>query len=109
MNDELKTFIESHRRLFDVTGAGCGVNSGIPDYRDANGDWKRKSPVRIQAFVADEATRRRYWARSMIGWRRFGQALPNDAHHALAPVGGQRSMRDIPHPERGSAAPGCRE
>ncbi|WP_368681199.1 Sir2 family NAD-dependent protein deacetylase, partial [Acinetobacter baumannii] len=20
----------------------------------------------------------------MIGWRRFGQALPNDAHHALA-------------------------
>ena len=28
--------------------------------------------------------RRRYWARSMIGWRRFGQAQPNDAHLALA-------------------------
>ena len=40
--------------------------------------------MRFQAFVADDATRRRYWARSMIGWRRFGQALPNDAHHALA-------------------------
>ncbi len=38
----------------------------------------------FQAFVAEETTRRRYWARSMIGWRRFGQALPNDAHHALA-------------------------
>jgi hypothetical protein len=25
-------------------------------------------------------TRRRYWARSLIGWRRFGQAEPNDAH-----------------------------
>jgi NAD-dependent SIR2 family protein deacetylase len=60
------------------------VNSGISDYRDANGDWKRTSPVRFQVFVADEATRRRYWARSMIGWRRFGQAIPNDAHHALA-------------------------
>jgi NAD-dependent SIR2 family protein deacetylase len=40
--------------------------------------------VRFQAFVAEETARRRYWARSMIGWRRFGQALPNDAHRALA-------------------------
>jgi NAD-dependent SIR2 family protein deacetylase len=84
MGKELKTFIESHRRLFVLTGAGCSVNSGIPDYRDANGDWKHTQPVRFQAFVAEEATRRRYWARSMIGWRRFGEALPNDAHRALA-------------------------
>jgi NAD-dependent SIR2 family protein deacetylase len=84
MGNELKTFIESHRRLFVLTGAGCSVNSGIPDYRDANGDWKHTQPVRFQAFVAEEATRRRYWARSMIGWRRFGAALPNDAHRALA-------------------------
>jgi NAD-dependent SIR2 family protein deacetylase len=31
-----------------------------------------------------EATRLRYWARSLIGWRRFGRALHNDGHHALA-------------------------
>jgi len=80
----LKTFIESHQRLFVLTGAGCSTNSGIPDYRDRQGNWKRTQPVRFQAFVAEESTRRRYWARSMIGWRRFGQALPNDAHHALA-------------------------
>jgi NAD-dependent SIR2 family protein deacetylase len=82
--DNLKTFVESHQRIFVLTGAGCSTNSGIPDYRDADGGWKRTQPVRFQAFVADDATRRRYWARSMIGWRRFGQALPNDAHHALA-------------------------
>jgi NAD-dependent SIR2 family protein deacetylase len=80
----LKTFVEKHQRLFVLTGAGCSTNSGIPDYRDGNGDWKRKQPVRFQAFIADEKTRQRYWARSMIGWRRFGQARPNDAHHALA-------------------------
>jgi NAD-dependent SIR2 family protein deacetylase len=84
MSDQLKTFIESHRRLFVLTGAGCSVNSGIPDYRDANGDWKRAQPVRFQAFIAEEGVRRRYWARSMIGWRRFGEARPNDAHRALA-------------------------
>ena len=80
----LKDFVEKHHRLFVLTGAGCSTNSGIPDYRDGDGNWKRAQPVRFQAFVADEATRRRYWARSMIGWRRFGAALPNDAHHALA-------------------------
>jgi NAD-dependent SIR2 family protein deacetylase len=34
--------------------------------------------------MESEATRRRYWARSLIGWRRFRRAHPNDAHKALA-------------------------
>jgi NAD-dependent SIR2 family protein deacetylase len=80
----IQDFVDRHRRLFVLTGAGCSTNSGIPDYRDAEGNWKRQQPVTYQAFMADEATRRRYWARSLVGWRRFGRALPNDAHRALA-------------------------
>ena len=67
-----------------LTGAGCSTNSGIPGYRDVNGNWKRQQPVIYQAFMGDEATQRRYWARSMVGWRRFGRARPNSAHLALA-------------------------
>lgn len=79
----LADFVNAHRRLFVLTGAGCSTDSGIPDYRDTAGDWKRSQPVTYQAFVGDEYTRRRYWARSLIGWRRFGNAVPNEAHHAL--------------------------
>jgi NAD-dependent SIR2 family protein deacetylase len=80
----LKSFIAEHRRLFVLTGAGCSTDSGIPDYRDADGSWKRAQPVTYQAFMGEEATRKRYWARSLVGWRRFGHAQPNGTHHALA-------------------------
>ena len=82
--DALRDFIERHPRLFVLTGAGCSTDSGIPDYRDAEGGWKRAQPVQFRAFMDEEATRQRYWARSLVGWRRFRRARPNDAHRALA-------------------------
>jgi NAD-dependent SIR2 family protein deacetylase len=85
----LAEFIERHPKLFVLTGAGCSTASGIPDYRDENGDWKRLRPVMFQPFMTDLHTRRRYWARSLVGWRRFGHAQPNDAHRALARLGQQ--------------------
>src|SRR5271165_473038 len=80
----LEAFVDRHRRLFVLTGAGCSTSSGIPDYRDADGQWKRAQPVTFQAFMGDEKTRQRYWARSLVGWRRIRRAQPNDAHRALA-------------------------
>ena len=83
-SSRLRDFVERHRSLFVLTGAGCSTSSGIPDYRDAEGEWKRVQPVTYQAFMGEETTRRRYWARSLLGWRRFRRARPNDAHRALA-------------------------
>ena len=80
----LRDFIARHRRLFVLTGAGCSTDSGIPDYRDANGSWKRSQPVGFQAFMGSAAVRQRYWARSFVGWHRFHRAGPNGAHEALA-------------------------
>lgn len=80
----LQEFVEHHRRIFVLTGAGCSVNSGLPDYRDAAGQWKRAQPMTYQVFMGDAAARQRYWARSMVGWRHFGRAQPNGAHYALA-------------------------
>lgn len=81
---QLQDFVESHQRLYVLTGAGCSTDSGIPDYRDRQGGWKRPPPVTYQAFMGELATRQRYWARSLVGWRRFGQAQTNGTHRALA-------------------------
>ena len=83
--DALNEFVERHPRLFVLTGAGCSTDSGIPDYRDSDGAWKRaQRPVMFADFVGNEHTRKRYWARSVVGFRRMRSARPNDAHEALA-------------------------
>jgi NAD-dependent SIR2 family protein deacetylase len=82
-DSRLRDFIDAHPRLFVLTGAGISTDSGIPDYRDRAGQWKRTPPVTYQAFMHESATRRRYWARSLVGWRRFGRAEPNATHRAL--------------------------
>ena len=80
----LRDWLAPYRRVFVLTGAGCSTRSGIPDYRDGNGQWKRAQPVTYQAFVGDPIVNARYWARSFVGWPRVAQAQPNPAHHALA-------------------------
>ncbi|WP_434642311.1 NAD-dependent protein deacetylase [Achromobacter piechaudii] len=80
----LRGFVDRHPRLFVLTGAGVSTDSGIPDYRDTDGEWKRSPPMTLQTFMGNELSRARYWARSMVGWRRFGQVQPNESHLALA-------------------------
>jgi NAD-dependent SIR2 family protein deacetylase len=82
--DALVDFIDRHPRLFVLTGAGCSTDSGIPDYRDADGEWKRQRPIMFQDFIANERARKRYWARSLAGFRRLRYARPNEAHYSLA-------------------------
>lgn len=82
--EALRDWIAGHCRIFVLTGAGCSTQSGIPDYRDRDGAWKRTPPITFQALTGSDAAYRRYWARSSVGWPRFLAARPNAAHHALA-------------------------
>jgi NAD-dependent SIR2 family protein deacetylase len=82
--DRLVEFLATHRRVLVLTGAGCSTESGIPDYRDLNGERKHAQPIMYQQFVGSETVRRRDWARSVVGWARVANAAPNRAHLALA-------------------------
>jgi NAD-dependent SIR2 family protein deacetylase len=85
----LHEFVVAHPRLFVLTGAGCSTGSGIPDYRDSEGAWKRRPPMNFATFMGSAAARSRYWARGMIGWRMFGNVAPNAAHLGLAQMESQ--------------------
>ena len=80
----LLEFIHQHPRLLVLTGAGISTDSGIPDYRDQQGQWKRQQPVQHPDFMGCEHTRKRYWGRSLVGWPVMRDAQPNPAHSALA-------------------------
>src|SRR5262249_38305735 len=56
---------------------------------------KRGRPIMLQDFLQNERARKRYWARSVVGWRRMRGACPNDAHRALACLEGRGKIEQL--------------
>ncbi|GAA5032679.1 NAD-dependent protein deacetylase [Terrabacter aeriphilus] len=70
-----------------LSGAGLSTESGIPDYRGPDGT-RRVEPMTYGEFAGSGEARRRYWARSYIGWQRFDAAEPNEGHRVVADLQG---------------------
>ncbi|HLL21104.1 MAG TPA: NAD-dependent protein deacetylase [Kofleriaceae bacterium] len=80
--DELVALLRG-RRVVALTGAGCSTESGIPDYRGPDTPPRRRPPIQHREFIDKPDMRRRYWARSVLGWPRLADATPNAGHRAL--------------------------
>lgn len=83
----------SGKSIAVLTGAGVSTDSGIPDYR---GDGAPpRNPMTFSQFLVDPEYRKRYWAGSHLGWRRFDGAQPNDGHRTLADLEAQGFVNGI--------------
>ncbi|KAH3920836.1 hypothetical protein HBI56_011140 [Parastagonospora nodorum] len=73
-----------------LTGAGISVASGLADYRGKNGTYtlnKTYKPIYFNEFCESHEARKRYWARSFLGWTNLERARPNNAHRACGDLG----------------------
>lgn len=73
-----------------LSGAGLSVASGLADYRGENGTYrlnKTYRPIYYHEFLASHEARKRYWARSFLGWTTLHKAQPNAGHYAIRDLG----------------------
>lgn len=95
--DALQNFLASPSPASDtggktliLSGAGISVASGLADYRGSQGTYtlnKTYRPIYFHEFSGNHEARKRYWARSFLGWTNLHRSRPNPAHFAVGRLG----------------------
>ncbi|CEN60171.1 Putative Sirtuin 4 [Aspergillus calidoustus] len=87
-----------HSQTVLLTGAGISVASGLADYRGENGTYIRNKtyrPIYFHEFATRHESRKRYWARSFVGWPGLLKAKPNSTHWAVRDLGAKGYISSV--------------
>ena len=99
--ERLAQWLSDKRNVVVLTGVGLSTDSGIPDYRGKAGSYRLGHvPIGHDEFMRNESSRRRYWARALVGcgpvWKsNFRRSTPStrvpinslvDVHTGIRPL-----------------------
>jgi NAD-dependent deacetylase len=76
--------LSAGRRNVALTGAGMSTESGLPDFRSADGLWATVDPARVASLSAFRRDPTAFYEFYRTRLSSLAGALPNAGHHALA-------------------------
>ncbi|NLN75752.1 MAG: NAD-dependent protein deacylase [Armatimonadetes bacterium] len=82
--DELVDAFANARSVFVFTGAGASKESGLPTFREIDGEWNQYDPMTyatLDGFLSEPV---RVWNMYRLRQRQIGDAQPNAAHIVIA-------------------------
>ena len=82
--ERLAELLERRRPCVVLTGAGISTESGIPDFRSAEGIWAQYDPAEVAHIDALRRDPARVWNFYALRLDVLSRAEPNDGHRALA-------------------------
>jgi NAD-dependent protein deacetylase/lipoamidase len=82
--ERLAELVRDRQPCVVLTGAGISTESGIPDFRSAQGIWARYDPFEVAHIDALRRDPVRVWDFYALRLDLLAQAQPNDGHRALA-------------------------
>lgn len=82
--DRLAELLRKRQPCVVLTGAGISTESGIPDFRSAEGIWARYDPYEVAHIDALRRDPAGVWEFYVLRLGKLAEAEPNDGHRALA-------------------------
>lgn len=84
MKQQLADALAHAKSVFVFTGAGASKESGLPTFRETDGEWKKYDPMTfatLEGFLSDPV---RVWSMYRLRQRQIAEAQPNAGHLTIA-------------------------
>ena len=92
---ELADLVRERQPCVVLTGAGISTESGIPDFRSAEGLWASVDPLEVASIQAFRRDPERVWSFYRTRIQGLLEAEPNSGHRALAELEQRGFVRAI--------------